>query len=93
MDQKAGFMIATIGTFFLTSTIGRAVLIGAGGLIGLWAYGTYKERVGYNACKVEWSAAEQAAIDKAKDARAAGERDAANDDPKLQNDRYNRDNH
>ena len=93
MDQKAVLMIATIGTFLFSTTIGRAVLFAAGGLIGLWAYGIYKERSGYNACKVEWSAAEQAAISKARDARADGERDVANDDPSLHQDRYNRDNH
>lgn len=87
-------MIATIATFLFSTTIGRAALIAAGGLIGLWAYGIYKERSGYNACKVEWSAAEQAAVDRAKDARINGERDAGNAGPReLQYDRYNRDNH
>lgn len=85
-------MIATIGTFLFSTTIGRSILIAAGGLIGLWVFGAYKEGVGYNACKAEWSAAEQAAIEKANTARADGERDAANDNPGLESDRYNRDN-
>lgn len=78
---------------FISTAIGRGVLYAAGGLIGLWAYGIYKERSGYNACKVEWSAAEQAAVKRAEDARTDGVRDASdNSDRVLQNDRYNRDN-
>ena len=87
-------MIATIGTFLFTTTIGRAALIAAGGLIGLWAYGIYKERSGYNACKVEWSAAEQAAIGKADEARRSAESSTANPtDRELLNDPDNRNNH
>ena len=86
-------MIATIGTFLFTTTIGRSLLIAAGGLIGLWVFGAYKERVGYNACKTEWSAAEQAAIKKAEDARRNAERSTAKPtDRELQNDPDNRDN-
>jgi hypothetical protein len=81
-----------IAKAIFASTIGRYALIGIGSLIGLWAFGAYKERTGYNACKAEWSAAEQAAIKRAEDARRDGERDAASDAPRVQDDRHNRDN-
>ncbi len=82
-------MIA-FGKFFITTAIGRGVLYAAGGLIGLWAFGAYKERSGYNACKAEWVAAEAAAVKKGEDDRRAGESDAANNDGLR--DPYNRDN-
>ncbi len=43
--QKAVHMIATIGTF-LSTTIGRSLLIAAGGLIGLWAFWNLHRRKG-----------------------------------------------
>lgn len=86
------FWAKVAGTWIIGTTAGRYALIALGALIALWAYGSHKERVGYNACKAEWSVAEQAAIQKARDARTDGERDAAADNPKLQDDRFNRDN-
>lgn len=86
-------MIATIATFLFSTTIGRSVLIGAAGLIGLWAFGIYKYKEGYNACKIEWNAAEAEAIKRAEEARRSGDLDAANPtDRELLNDKDNRHN-
>lgn len=60
---------------FLFSPIGRYVLIGFGCFIALWFYGAKKEREGYEACKVEWRAAEAKAQQTGRDARNGADSD------------------
>jgi hypothetical protein len=75
----------------LGSKLGIGLLVCLGSLIALWVYGEKKEREGYNACKVEWDAAVQSAIQKGEDARTGAESDVAADPDGLHNDPHNRD--
>lgn len=72
--------------------VGRYALLILGALLALWYYGHKKEREGYAACKVEWDAAVQRAIEEGAKARSDAESDVAADpDGKLHDDPYNRD--
>lgn len=55
------------------SKIGRAIIIGAGAIFALWAWGEWREHQGRADCKAEW----RASVERARAAIAADDREAA----------------
>lgn len=68
---------AGILKFFVGTKLGRILVASAAALVALWIYGAWEHHRGYQECKVEWVAAEQATQKLGADARGRADRDVS----------------